>query len=73
MLEEGSGEGMLNRILGGGVLDKHGKYGKRRCRRERKYMEGKGRGMWESTLEEGPEAAGMLKGFWEGKCGTNGN
>ena len=43
MLEEGTGAGMLNRILGGEVRDKHEKYGKegkygiRKCRRERKY------------------------------------
>ena len=35
-------------------------YGKRKCRRERKYMSGKGREMWKSTLEEGP-GAGMLR------------
>ena len=45
-LEEGPGAGMLNRILGVEVRDKHGKYGIRKCRRDRKYMRGKGRGMW---------------------------
>ena len=48
MLAEGPGAGMLDRILGGGVRDKHGKYGKRKCRRKRKYMGRKGRGMWGS-------------------------
>ena len=38
MLEEEPGADMLNRILGGEVRDKHGKYGIRKCRRERQYM-----------------------------------
>ena len=51
MLEEGPGVGMLNRILGEKVRDKRAKYGDedkygiRKCRRKRKYVGGKGRGM----------------------------
>ena len=46
---EGSGAGMLNKILGE-VRDKHGeygneeKYGIRKYRRERKYLEGNSKG-----------------------------
>ena len=50
---------MLKRILGRKVRDKPEKYGIRKCRRKRTYMGGKGRRMWESTLEKGP-GAGML-------------
>ena len=56
----GPGAGMLNRILGGKVRDKHGKYG----RRKKKYMRGMGRGMW--TQKEVPEA-GMLDRILRGK------
>ena len=56
---------MLNKILGGKVRDKYGKYRnegkywKKRCRREGKYMEGKGIEIRGSTLKEGPRA-GMV-------------
>ena len=55
---------MLNRILGGEVRDKHGKYGNdgkygiRKCsKRKRKYMGGKGEDMKGRALEEGHGAA----------------
>ena len=36
--EEGPGEGMLNKILGGKVRDKTGSMGKwRKCKKKRKY------------------------------------
>ena len=63
MLEEGPGAGMLNKILGGEVQDKQGKYGNEgkygKYKIAKKYMGGKGRGMRGSTPEEEP-GAGML-------------
>ena len=75
MLEEGPRMGMLKRILGREVRVKYrkygneGKYGIRKCRRKRKYMGGMGRGVWSSTLYEGPQP-GMPKGILEGSTGN---
>ena len=50
---------MLNRILGEEVRDNQGKYenegkyGIRKCRRQRKHVEGKGRGMWKEVRWSG--------------------
>ena len=58
---------MLNRILGGKVRGKHRKYGIRKCRRERKYMGGKGK---IRMCKEVCWMRACSTGFWEGKCGT---
>ena len=62
---------MLKRILEE-VRDKHGECGIRKCRRKRKYLEGKGRGMLGNTLEKGPRP-GMLKRIFERSAGQTGN
>ena len=67
-LEERPGAGMLTRILGEKVRDKHwkygneGKYGKESTRQERVEVCGEVR--WRRDLEQA-----CSPGFWEGKCG----
>ena len=70
------GAGMLNRILREKVREKYGKYRKRKCKRKRKYMGRKSRGMWESTLEKGLGAGilnRILGGKVQDKTGSTGN
>ena len=69
---------MFNRIFLGEMRDKHGKYenegkyGKRKCMKKGKYMVGKGREMWGSTLGEGSGAGISQQDFERGSAGENG-
>ena len=70
---------MLNRILGGVVRDKHGKYenkgkyGISKYRRERKYMGRKGIGICERKYDGGEIWSGHAQvDFGRGSVGQNG-
>ena len=62
----GTWSGQTQQDFERGSAGQNGKYGIRKCRRERKYMGEKGRGIKGSTLEEGP-GAGRLNRILGGK------
>ena len=78
-LEEVPGAGMLKQDFGRGSTRTKESTGKENAEEKREYMEGKGRGIWGSTLEERPRAGklGMLirileREVWD-KTGSTGN